>query len=152
MTHPTDQPGRNLLAGVLLGVGIVAFVDEVVFHQLLHWHKFYDGASTGVGLVSDGLFHAFSWGATVAALFLLGALRRDRAVQLRRFVGGVLVGAGAFQLYDGLVQHKVLGLHQIRYDVDLVPYDVIWNVAAVVGLVIGGWLLLGSARTVRPHR
>jgi uncharacterized membrane protein len=32
--------GRNLLAGILLGLGTVAFVDEVVFHQLLHWHHF----------------------------------------------------------------------------------------------------------------
>jgi uncharacterized membrane protein len=146
VTRTTDQPGRNLLAGVLLGVGIVAFVDEVVFHQLLHWHKFYDGASTGVGLVSDGLFHAFSWGATVAALFLLGALRRDRAVAPRRFVGGVLTGAGAFQLYDGLVQHKVFGLHQIRYDVDLLPYDLVWNVLAGVLLLAGLGLLLADRR------
>ena len=27
-----------------------------------------------------------------------------------------------FQLYDGLVQHKLFGLHQIRYGVDLLVY------------------------------
>ncbi len=144
MSRPAAQPGRNLLAGLLFGVGIVAFVDEVVFHQLLHWHKFYDGSTPAVGLVSDGLFHAFSWGATVASLFLMGALRRDRAVHVRRLVGGVLAGAGAFQLYDGLVQHKLLGLHQIRYEVDLLPYDLTWNILAVALLVAGVALVLTS--------
>ncbi|MCO1657843.1 DUF2243 domain-containing protein [Pseudonocardia sp. S2-4] len=130
----------------MLGVGTVAFLDEVVFHQLLHWHKFYDRAGTDAGLVSDGLFHAFSWGATVAALFLLGSLRRDRTVDRPRVIGGVLIGAGAFQLYDGLVQHKLLGLHQIRYEVDLLPYDLTWNVLAVALLVVGLVLVRRSGR------
>ncbi|WP_250557248.1 DUF2243 domain-containing protein [Pseudonocardia lacus] len=145
-TARTQALRRNLLAGLLLGVGAVAFLDEAVFHQLLHWHKFYDRASTELGLVSDGLFHAFSWGATVAALFLLGSLRRDRVVDRRRVVGGALVGAGAFQLYDGLVQHKLLGLHQIRYEVDLLPYDLVWNALAVALLVAGLVLVRRSAR------
>lgn len=51
------------------------------------------------------------------------------------------MGAGGFQLYVGTVQHKLLGLHQIRYDVDPRPYDLIWNVLAVL-LVVAGLLLL----------
>jgi len=35
------------------------------------------------------------------------------------------------------VQHKLLGLHQIRYDVDLLPYDLAWNLVAVVLVVVG---------------
>jgi uncharacterized membrane protein len=133
---------RNALAGVLLGLGAVAFVDETVFHQLLHWHHFYDRGSSAAGLVSDGLFHAFSWFATVAALFLLAALRRDREVRSLRVVGGALAGGGAFQLYDGLVQHKLLGLHQIRYVPDVLVYDLVWNVLALVLLVVGLVLLV----------
>ncbi|WP_207918582.1 DUF2243 domain-containing protein [Saccharopolyspora karakumensis] len=30
-------------------------------------------------MVSDGLFHAFSWFATVASLLMVGSLRRGRA-------------------------------------------------------------------------
>ncbi|WP_224654547.1 DUF2243 domain-containing protein, partial [Escherichia coli] len=33
---------RNLWSGSLFGLGFVAFLDETLFHQLLHWHKFYD--------------------------------------------------------------------------------------------------------------
>ena len=146
------RAGRNLLAGILLGLGTVAFIDEVVFHQLLHWHHFYDKSTPAVGLVSDGLFHAFSWIATVASLVLVADLRRERAFWGRRFWAGWLTGAGFFQLYDGLVQHKVFGLHQIRYNVDLVPYDLTWNVVAAVLLVAGIVLILTTQRAARARQ
>lgn len=149
MTTPTTaqaaRAGRTLVAGLLLGLGTVAFVDEAVFHQLLHWHHFYDRGTSDAGLVSDGVFHAFSWFATVGSLFLVSELRRERAFWPRRFVGGWLAGAGFFQLYDGLVQHKVFGLHQIRYAVDLLPYDVVWNVVAA-GLLLAGLGMIAATR------
>jgi uncharacterized membrane protein len=141
------RTGRSLLSGVLIGVGVAGFVDETVFHQLLHWHHFYDRGTSAAGLVSDGFFHAFSWTAVVVGLFLLADLhRRQATVPVRVWAGG-LIGAGAFQLYDGLVQHKLFGLHQIRYGVDLRPYDVAWNVAGAL-LLLGGLALL--RRPARP--
>ena len=65
---------RSSVAGALIGVGVAGFVDETVFHQLLHWHHFYDKSTANVGLFSDGLFHAGSWLAIVAALFLFADL------------------------------------------------------------------------------
>jgi len=56
---------------------------------------------------------------------------------------------GGFQLYDGLVQHKLLGLHQIRYGVDIVPYDIVWSVLAVIAIAVGTVLIL-RARHLRP--
>ena len=145
----TSHGGRNLLSGVLAGVGLVAFVDEAVFHQLLHWHHFYDKSTLELGLVSDGLFHAFGFTAVVAGLFLFADLRRRDALHWSRWVGGVLLGAGSFQLYDGLVQHKLLGLHQIRYGVDLFPYDLTWNVLAGLMIVLGGLMLLRTRTAAR---
>jgi uncharacterized membrane protein len=132
---------RSLLAGVLIGIGIAAFLDETVFHQLLHWHHFYDRSTSDVGLVSDGLFHAFGWLAIVLGLFLFADLQRRRSAIPVRLWAGVLTGWGGFQLYDGVIQHKVLGLHQIRYAVPLVPYDLAWNIAGGGALVIGLLLL-----------
>lgn len=139
---------RNLWSGILFGVGLVAFVDEAVFHQILHWHHFYDLGSTDIGLVSDGLFHALSWAATIGGLFLLADLRRRRAFWQTRWWGGVFVGAGAFQLYDGTVQHKLLGIHQIRYVPDVLVYDVIWNAVAVVMLAVGTVLAVRTRRRI----
>src|SRR3954464_2516640 len=100
------SPGRDVLSGALLGVGIAAFVDEAVFHQLLHWHHFFDRSTPAAGLVSDGIFHAFGWFAPVSGLFLFADLRHRRAVHPARWWGGLLAGAGGFQLYDGTIQHK----------------------------------------------
>ncbi|WP_100408023.1 DUF2243 domain-containing protein [Bacillus solitudinis] len=128
---------RNLWSGILFGLGLIAFFDEVVFHQLLRWHHFYDKSTTDLGLFSDGLFHAFSWFATIAGLFLFADLRRRNGLWLTRWWGGVFLGAGFFQLYDGIVQHKLLQLHQIRYVENVVIYDFIWNMIAIVMIVIG---------------
>jgi uncharacterized membrane protein len=140
------RSGRSVLTGVLIGVGVAGFLDETVFHQLLHWHHFYDRGTTTAGLVSDGFFHAFSWTAVVAGLFLLADLHRRQATLPKRVWAGGLLGWGGFQLYDGLVQHKVFGLHQIRYDVELLPYDLAWNLSGALGLVLGLVLLRGTAR------
>ena len=147
---PMSSPGtaalrpyrRNVLSGVLVGIGIAAFVDEVIFHQLLQWHHFYDQSTAAAGLFSDGLFHAFGWFAVVAGLFLFADLRRRGILIPARWAGAVLLGTGAFQLYDGTVQHKLLNLHQIRYEVELLPYDLAWNAAAVLMLGAGIFLLV----------
>lgn len=146
MPHPYAR--RNLGSGVLFGLGLIAFLDEVMFHQLLGWHHFYDKSTTSVGLFSDGLFHAFSWFATVAALFLVADLRRRQSFWLKRWISGVLIGVGMFQLYDGLVQHKVFRLHQIRYEVELLPYDIIWNASAALILIAGLVLFIQTNRHV----
>lgn len=124
-------------SGVLVGLGLVAFLDETLFHQLLHWHHFYDRSTPAVGLVSDGVFHAFGFCSLVAGLFWFADLRRRQTLRWTRWSGGVLLGAGAFQLYDGLIQHKVLGLHQIRYDVAILPYDIVWNALAAALIMVG---------------
>ncbi len=137
-------------SGFLSGIGMVAFIDEVVFHQLLHWHHFYDLSTTTAGLISYGLFHAFSWFATVGGLFMLADRRRRGRLGWRRWWGGVCLGAGLFQLYDGIVQHKVMRLHQIRYDVDIVPYDIAWNVTAMLMIFAGLFLIRHSSGSVKP--
>ena len=128
---------RNLWSGVLFGLGLVAFIDETIFHQLLHWHHFYDKSTTDIGLVSDGLFHAFSWFASISSLFMVADLRRRNAFWLKRWWGGIMLGGGGFQLYDGTIQHKLMRIHQIRYIENVFIYDLIWNIVAAVMVLIG---------------
>ncbi|PRX99829.1 DUF2243 domain-containing protein [Allonocardiopsis opalescens] len=150
MPHATPAPPRpatrTLGAAALVGAGITAAVDEIVFHQLLAWHHFYDRATPRIGLLADGLLHAAELIAVVAGLFLLADLRRRRAVAPLPAWAGLLLGAGAFQLFDGLVNHKLLGLHQIRYGVDLLPYDLAWNLAGAALLAAGTVLALAARR------
>ncbi|MBO3064884.1 DUF2243 domain-containing protein [Staphylococcus shinii] len=146
------HPQRNLWSGILFGLGVAAFIDEVVFHQLLAWHHFYDKSSMAIGLVSDGLFHAFSWFATVASLFLLADIKRRNSFWVKRWVSGMLLGLGFFQLYDGLIQHKIFQIHQIRYEVNVLPYDIVWNAIAVIILIVGFIVFIQTQKYIRRKR
>ena len=143
---------RSVGAGALVGVGLMAGLDEIVFHQLLGWHHLYDRGTLAAGLTADGLLHLLEIALYAVGVVWLFRLVLRRAVAWPRVAGGILLGAGGFQLFDGIVDHKVLRLHQIRYGVELWPYDLAWNAAAVVLLGAGAALLRRTGRqsTVYP--
>ena len=128
----------------------MAAVDEIIFHQILAWHHFYDRSTPAIGLVSDGFLHAAELVAVVAGFFLLADVNRRQELCRYTAWSGFLLGAGGFQLFDGIVDHKVLRLHQIRYDVNLLPYDLAWNGFAVA-LVVAGLLVHRRARVRSVH-
>jgi len=131
---------RSLLTGTMLGTAVMAAVDTIVFHQLLGWHHFYDRSTPDVSLLSDGLLQTAYLALLVAGFFWLADLRRRRTLARRSAWAGFVLGLGTFQLFDGVVDHKLLTVHQIRYDVDLLPYDLAWNGAAVALLIVGAVL------------
>ncbi|WML38118.1 DUF2243 domain-containing protein [Neobacillus sp. OS1-2] len=140
---------RNVWSGFLFGLGVVAFLDETVFHQILHWHHFYDKSTLNIGLVSDGLFHAFSWFATIGGLFLLADLRRRKGFWSKRWIGGMFLGGGGFQLYDGTIQHKLMRIHQIRYVENVLMYDITWNIIATVMVIMGIILIIRTQKELK---
>ncbi|MGA4864673.1 DUF2243 domain-containing protein [Streptomyces lavendulocolor] len=150
--EPLDGPTssrRSLTTGAIAGAAVMAAVDEIIFHQVLGWHHFYDRSTTAVGLLSDGLLHTAELLALVAGFFLYADLRRRRALAPAHARAGFVLGLGAFQLFDGIVDHKLLRLHQIRYGVDVTPYDWAWNAAGLLLLLAG---LLLTARAARRTR
>ncbi|WP_184569002.1 DUF2243 domain-containing protein [Streptomyces zagrosensis] len=150
--HPHTVPGarpeprRSMVVCGVIGVAVMAAVDEIVFHQLLGWHHFYDRSTLSVGLLSDGLLHTAELLALVAGFFLYADLRRRRALVPVRAWAGFFLGLGTFQLFDGIVDHKLLRLHQIRYGVDVTPYDWAWNMAGLLLLLIGVVLAVRAGR------
>jgi uncharacterized membrane protein len=99
----------GILVGIGIGIGIAGTLDEVVLHQLLAWHHFYDRSTPD-------------------------------PPRLALALAGILLGAGGFNLYDGTVQHKLLGLHQVREGVpNNRPYDLAFP-------AIAGALLLRRTR------
>lgn len=113
----------SLLAGLLIGIAVMAAVDEIVFHQILHWHHFYDRSTSDAALVSDGLLHAAELVVIVAGFLYFAELKRRRELESGYAWAGFLLGLGGFQLWDGLIDHKLLDLHQVRYGVDLLASD-----------------------------
>jgi len=140
------------LGPIVFGIGLAGTLDEIVFHQILHWHHLYDRSTSGVALVSDGLLHI---GSTAALLVGGRAILRRRheggGLPGHRVVAGTMIGAGGFNLYDGTVQHKVLRLHQVRYGVDPLPYDAVFIGLAAVVFVSGLGLWLRPARRPQPE-
>lgn len=154
------EPTRSTWAGVLIGVGVMAGVDEIIFHQLLAWHHFYDRSTLKIALMSDGLLHSAELIAIVAGFFMLLDLRRSRSLMKIRAWTGFFLGLGGFQLFDGIIDHKVLRTHQIRYVENLLPYDIAWNLAGLILLLIGIYLSRrarsiessSTATTSKKHR
>lgn len=128
----------------MIGIGVMAAIDEIVFHQILAWHHFYDRASSAVALMADGVLHAGELVLVVGGFFWFAHLRRRRALATRSAWAGAFLGLGGFQLFDGVVNHKLLNLHQVRYGVDLLPYDLAWSGAGAVLLLVGVILALCS--------
>ncbi len=98
-------------------------MDEILFHQVLGWHHFYDRGTPALGLLTDGLLHAAELVALVAGFAWLIRLNGQGLLSRDWVWTGLFLGLGGFQLFDGLVNHEVLRLHQFRYGVPLLPYD-----------------------------
>jgi uncharacterized membrane protein len=153
---PTRAPG------LLYGIGLGGFVDGIVLHQVLQWHHMVSHVeeyptTTVAGLeanvLGDGLFHVAAWACVVTAMVLtLRAWRQGRVAPSWSFhVGLMLVGWGAFNVVEGLVDHHLLGLHHVRDDLG---GPLAWDLGFLtfgVLLVVGGWLLhrSGVRRTRR---
>ena len=163
-SRPTEtsenQPGSRsgisaiFWTGVLLGIGIIGFLDETLLHQLLQWHTFYWNTDQHGRILSDGLFHAFS-----TLVLLWGALRLWRSRNAwtspacYAIVAAIFIGAGAFDLYDGIVQHALLHFHLVNELVcstpasmrdtvlgicrNDIPYEVVFDAVALFLLIVG---------------
>jgi len=149
---PTPNLGEALRPGLYLGIGAMGAIDEILFHQLLRWHHFYVHTDLQGQIASDGVLHLFTLAMLLLGAFLLWDRRRLIAAIPGRtpFAAGLLLGMGAFQLFDGTVNHKILRLHQIREGTDnLLPYDLAWNAVALL-LLLAGWRLWRTSRAAHP--
>jgi uncharacterized membrane protein len=137
-------------AGVLLGVGLVAFVDGISLHMILEWHHMVSNVyppttldGMHVNTYWDGWFHAGAWVAVVLGVALLwrAVQRGDAIPSTRAFIGYILVGAGLFNLVEGVVDHHLLRLHHVREIADPLLYDVTFLVVGGVLPLVVGWAL-----------
>lgn len=151
-TRARPLRNRSYWAAFLLGIAAMAAVDEIVFHQILGWHHFYDNATPDIALLSDGLLHAAELFVFVFGFFLMLDARRRLSFWPAAAWAGFFVGLGMFQLWDGIVDHKILRVHQIRYGVELLPYDIAWNAAAALLLITGSIWTLVLARRAHPRK
>jgi uncharacterized membrane protein len=148
MDRSTLQPVRT--SALLLGVGLGAFVDGILFHQLLQWHNMLSSripptnmAAMRQNMFWDGLFHLFAWLVLVIglALFWRVAQRREPLPSTSAFVGLLVMGLGLFNLVEGIVNHLILGIHHVREVLNPLGWDIGFLAAAGLLPILLGWLL-----------
>ncbi len=158
---------RLTAGGILLGLGLGGFFDGIVLHQILQWHHMLTDhgdypATTVEGLeintLWDGLFHASTYVFTAVGLALLwSALRRPNGPwSTRAFVGTMLMGWGAFNLVEGIIDHHLLGIHHVNETVARDQW-IYWDLAFLAwgaAMFAGGWYLTrgGEEEVVGDHQ
>lgn len=145
-----DDAAFPLAPGFLTGVAVTGFFDGIVLHQILQWHHMicietHCVATTVATLkrqaFTDGLFHAAMWVVLVIGLILLTrAIARGARLVQARFWGSVLLGAGVFNVVEGIVDHHILQIHHVRFGPTQMILDVAFLVvSAIIGIL--GWRL-----------
>ena len=144
-----SQPADRLFptsAGILFGLGLGGFFDGIVLHQLLQWHHMLSSwypvntiENLELNTFWDGIFHSSTYLFVVAGLFVLwrSAQRRHLYWSSKLLAGTMLMGFGAFNVIEGIVNHHLLGIHHVNEVVDP-AHRIYWD----VGFVLWGAVML----------
>lgn len=148
--HKILSPVPLTAAATVVGIGIGGFIDGILLHQILQWHEMISNkippttyVAKSVNMFWDGIFHAFTLIVTMVGVVLLWNLlkRKDIDRSGNLLVGGLMLGWGIFNLLEGIADHQLLKLHNVREVTDNKEF---WNygflgfsvLLIVVGLLI----------------
>ena len=145
----------------LLGMGLGGFVDGIVLHQLLQWHHMLTHTEAGnaktvpgleLNTLADGVFHTAMWVLVAASAILTVRARRSGTLSpdWSFHAGLVLLGWGVFNVFEGLVNHQLLGIHHVRDDLGgPLAWDLGFLALSAV-LAAVGWVLYRRAGRTLP--
>jgi uncharacterized membrane protein len=136
-------------AALLLGIGLGGFLDGVLLHQIAHWHQMLSARIPPEtieamlrNMRADGWYQLATWLATLGGVLVLwsGIRGPGRLPTTRTLIGYMLVGWGAFNVVEGIVEHHILELHHVR---DLPTHIVFYDWAFLI--LSGALILIGLA-------
>jgi uncharacterized membrane protein len=139
-----------LTAGILLGLGFGGFFDGIILHQILQWHHMLTNVRPMISMqdvkvnsTADGLFHLMDYGFTIAGVILLWRTHQQTTMpkSAKPFIGSILVGAGLFNLIEGIIDHHILGIHYVRSGVHHLLWDIAFLASGAILIVIGSVLI-----------
>lgn len=145
-------PVRAIASGALIGSGVAAWVDEIVFYHLLAWNNHVNTSTFELGQVLDNLVHATGIFTPLFGMVLAVDARRRGGPLARALAGGAMLGAAAFRLVDSVVEHASTKLQQSHNPVEIALYDRTWTAVAVSLLLVGTLLALLPDRPLVPLR
>lgn len=153
----SSQRDRSLpliAAGIWIGLGLGGFVDGILLHEILQWHHMLSSVRPITNLANlesntlwDGLFHAATWTMTAVGILLLWRAggRQDVPWSSKIFGGSVLLGAGSFNVVEGIIDHQILGIHHVKPGPNELAWDMGFLALGTV-MVVVGWLLVQSGQ------
>jgi uncharacterized membrane protein len=134
---------------MVLGIGLGGFIDGIVLHQILQWHEMLTNKlapvtveAKSVNMFWDGIFHAFTLIVVFIGVLLLWKLlkRKDIDKSGRLLAGGMLKGWALFNIVEGIINHHLLNLHNVKESVEPDFFNYAFLGISVIMLLIG-WLL-----------
>jgi len=140
-------------AALVIGIGMGGFIDGIVFHQILQWHEMLSNKmppatllAKSVNMFWDGIFHFFCLVVVLIGVTLLWKVATKKAVDLsgKILIGGLLAGWGIFNIVEGIIDHHLIKLHNVK-ELSLNPD--IWNfsfLALSIIMIIVGYLLINK--------
>jgi len=144
--------------GAVVGAALAGLFDGIVMQQILQWHHMISigpqGAVKTVDTLQreifyDGWFQAAMLALLGAGLWLLvGELRRSALITQQRFWGSALLGAGAFNVVEGIISHHVLGIHHVTFGAYQLAWDIAFLAAGVAMAVAGFYLFQQPTRSI----
>src|SRR5215207_2961427 len=158
MTHVREDSGFPMSAGILFGLGLGGFFDGIILHQVLQWHHMLTSAgypadsvpNLELNVLWDGIFHMGTYVFTALGLLILwrASRRSHERWSWKLLPATMLIGFGAFNLLEGLIDHQLLGIHHVN---ETVPREqwIYWDIGFLIwgaAMLLGGWLLLQSER------
>jgi uncharacterized membrane protein len=105
-------------------------------------------ASHEVNMFWDGMFHVLTWSMCVVGIGLLwsAAKRGARLPSTLSFAGWILMGAGGFNLFEGVIDHHLLQLHHVKELPDPLAWDLGFLALGGLLLIAVGWVVVRVGR------
>lgn len=148
---------RALLAAGVFGFGFSGLIDVLVIHLVLQWHHLVSGIyptttmdGLRTNLFADGLF-------SIGMLLIMGIgggllwqseRRTDSPLAVRPLAGTAVIGLGIFDLYDAIVDHAILGIHQPLSQGG--SYNPHWAVVSLLFIAAGVYIYRTGTRQPGP--
>jgi uncharacterized membrane protein len=149
-SEDSKQSALLIIAGIFLGLGLGGFVDGILLHQILQWHHMLSSvkplttvSNIDLNMVWDGLFDALDWVMTVIGVVLLWWVRRSDNVSwtFNTYFGSIFIGAGLFNLIEGVIDHHVLGIHHVKPGPNQLTWDLGFLAVGALLVVIGSVMI-----------
>ena len=151
MTVQNVRQNKLLItAGILLGLGQAGFFDGIFFHQLLQWHHMFTNIESGdtvadleLNTWGDGIFHVVDWLLTLAGIIVLwnAAKREDVILSTSTLIGSFCLGAGLFNIVEGILSHHVFQIHHVKPGAHQLAWDLSFIGVGILSVIIG-WIIM----------